>query len=144
MAATVWEYFEQRRRECEKLGLPVEADGFWEKEGSNGTRGRIFMVHRLTDNAVLAVSEFVECRGSHIERLEYGYYLIINGQDYRSWDRDRLHGYHTHGLGHQRYPGERITFKRVVEECWEIITTEEWLEDAVPEGPDELEGESGE
>ena len=136
MASTVWEYFEERKGECEVLGLPIEREGFSEKEGSNGTRGRITMAHQLTETAVLFVSEVVVCRGSHIVREEYAYYLNVDGLDYRSWDRDPIHGYHTHGLEHQRYPGARITFKAVVAECWKIISAEEWLADAIPDHPD--------
>lgn len=135
MAASVWEYFVERQTECESLSLAVDSDAarFWEREGSNGTQGRILMTAWMSDAAFLSISELVVCRASHIERLEYGYYLIIDGEEYCSWDRDSFHGYHKHGLGHKRYPGKRITFKQVVEKCWHILSEEEHLADAVPD-----------
>lgn len=137
-ASTIDDYFHERVRECGELGLTIEEPLLTIKAGTDRKQGRLVMVHPLVDNAKLAVSEFVICRGTHIHRASYGYYLIIDGRDYRAWDFDSHHGYHSHGLGHKRFAGSRISFKKVVSECWEIISAEEWLSDAVPDGPDDL------
>lgn len=138
MARTIWEYFEERRRECEALSLSPDAGAsYYEAEGSRGTRGRILMSLQMTERAFLAVSETVaiDRRRNKLHREEYAYYLIIDGQEYWSRDFDAIHGYHGHTIGHRRVAADRITFKRAVKKAWEIVSQEEELTGLDPSEP---------
>lgn len=81
----------------------------------------------LTERAYLSVSELVEVQSDYVHRLEYAYYLIIDGQEYRAWDFDPIHGYHGHSIGHERIEADRIPFKAAAEAAWEIVSQEEDL-----------------
>jgi hypothetical protein len=95
MARSVAEYMDERKRECAELSLhPVEDPVYALEEGSKGRRGRIMLALHMTDRAYLAVHEVVEIQRSHVHRLEYAYYLVIDEQEYWSRDLDPHHGYH--------------------------------------------------
>jgi hypothetical protein len=133
MARTIPEYFAERREECRKLSL-VEASPpkFLLEAGSDERRGLILSLH-MTARASMAVSESIHIddeKGLH--RVEYAYYLLIDGQQYWSRDLDSFHGYHGHTIGHERTEAGRVTFKKAVEEAWEIVSQEEELEEAAP------------
>lgn len=85
------------------------------------------MVLGLTERAILAISELVEVQSDYVHRLEYGYYLIIDGQEYCARDFDSFHGYHGHTIGHERVEADRISFKAAAEAAWEIVGKEEEL-----------------
>ncbi len=86
----------------------------------------------MTERATLAISELVEVRSGHVHRLEYGYYLIIDGQEYCARDFDTVHGYHGHTIGHKRVEAGRISFKAAAEAAWEIVSHEEELTGTPP------------
>jgi hypothetical protein len=87
----------------------------------------------MTERATMAVSESIHIddeKGLH--RVEYAYYLLIDGQEYWARDLDRTHGYHGHTIGHKRVEAKRISFKKAAEEAWTIVSQEEDLEEASP------------
>jgi hypothetical protein len=123
----VWEYFGQKEREFRELSLVPDRDFeelFAEAAGSNGRRGRIFGNLNLTDNAFLAVSELVIVAGSHIRRLEYGYFLVIDGEEIWGYERDPTHSptVHRHIQGHRREECRPVAFKMVVDLAWREIS----------------------
>lgn len=134
MARTIPEYFEERREECRKLSLAdASPPRYLIEDGSEEQRGRIILSLHMTARASMAVSESIhidDVRGLH--RVEYAYYLLIDGQEYWSRDLDTIHGYHGHTIGHKRTEAGRISFKKAVEEAWEIVSQEEELEEASP------------
>jgi hypothetical protein len=131
IASDLWEYFQERADECERLGLfhHNQEPQFVEKGGSGGRAGRINLDFQLTDQARFVVMEVVSV-GNGVHREEYAYYLLIDGQEYWARDFDEPHGYHGHGVGHERIEADRISFKDAVAEVWRIVEIEEWLEDA--------------
>jgi hypothetical protein len=128
----VWTYFEQRERECESLSLVPDghyAETVSEEVGSDGMRGRVFGRFWMMDDppAYLAVSEVVVVTENDvIHREEYGYFLVIDGEEVRGWERDLSHdpAVHRHtGPGHDREDtAEPIAFRDAVEIAWEEIT----------------------
>jgi hypothetical protein len=86
----VWEYFGQKEREFRDYSLAP--DGPWdslfaEEVGSNGMLGRIFGNLRLISaqdaedalDAFIAINETVVVRGKSIHRVEYSYFLVVDG-----------------------------------------------------------------
>jgi hypothetical protein len=136
MASTLHEYMEDRKRECSELSLHLNDRPVFAAEASSGERrGRILLTLNLTERANLEVSEWVEVQGNSVHRLEYAYYLVIDGQEYRAWDFDSIHGYHGHKLGrekHERIEAGRVTFKEAAEIAWEIVSQEEELTGTEP------------
>jgi hypothetical protein len=134
MARTIPEYFAERREECRKLSLAdASPPRYLVEAGSEEKRGRIILSLHMTARASMAVSESIHIddeKGLH--RVEYAYYLLIDGQEYWARDLDPIHGYHGHTIGHKRTEAERISFKKAVEEAWEIVSQEEELEEASP------------
>lgn len=130
MAKDVWEYFEQRKDECDRYGLvQLREPKYIEKAGTHGQQGRIFLRLGLTETASIHVMERVRARGNSITRDGYAYYLVINGRDVMARDRDSVHDYHGHGPGpgHERLEAPRVTFKKFVEMAWEVVEREEDL-----------------
>jgi len=128
VARSIAEYIEERERECKAQSLhhledPISAVDV----GSDGKRGRVLMALALTERAVLHVAELVEVGSDYVHRLEYAYYLIIDGQEYCARDYDKIHGYHGHTIGHKRVEATRISFKAAAEAAWEIVSKEEEL-----------------
>lgn len=80
----------------------------------------------------MAVSESIHIGEKGLHRVEYAYYLLIDGQEYWARDLDPIHGYHGHAIGHERVEADRISFKNAAEEAWEIVSQEEELEDVAP------------
>jgi hypothetical protein len=112
VARSIAEYVEERERECKALSLHHSEEPTYAVEASSdGKRGRVVMVLGLTERATLAISELVEVQSDYVHRLEYGYYLIIDGQEYCARDFDSFHGYHGHTIGHERVEADRISFK---------------------------------
>jgi hypothetical protein len=124
----VWTYFAQREQEAQELSLAPETDYsamVGALAGSDDKRGRIFGHFILTEDAYLQVSELVVVEDDHVHREEYGYFLIIGGEEVFGFERDPTHDppEHGHGLGHaQRREAGRTTFKAVVELAWEEVT----------------------
>ncbi len=81
----------------------------------------------LTERAILHITELVQVQSDYVHRLEYAYYLIIDGQEYCARDYDNIHGYHGHTIGHERVDADRISFKAAAEAAWEIVSKEEEL-----------------
>jgi hypothetical protein len=135
MARTIPEYFAERREECKRLSLAdASPPRYLVEAGSEEKRGRIILSLHMTERATMAVSESIHIddeKGLH--RVEYAYYLLIDGQEYWSRDLDRIHGYHGHTIGHERVEAERISFKKAAKEAWTIVSQEEDLEEATPE-----------
>ena len=105
------------------------AQTYWAEVGSDDRRGRIFGRYILTETAYLAVHEVVEVvDDSHIHRIEYAYYLIINGFEIWGYERDPNHEAeglldHMHTEEHgQRLPSEPVSFKQAAEMAWDEIT----------------------
>lgn len=134
MARTIPEYFAERREECRKLSLfEASPPRFLVEAGSEEKRGRIILSLHMTARASMAVSESIHIDDANgLHRVEYAYYLLIDGQQYWSRDLDTFHGYHGHTIGHERTKAERVSFKKAVEEAWEIVSQEEELEEASP------------
>jgi hypothetical protein len=126
----IHEYFAQKEREFEDLSLVPDReyeDLFAEAEGSNGRRGRIFGNLSLAgvDHAFLAVSERVVVVGKHVRRLDYAYYLVIDGVEIWGYERDPTHDppVHRHTEGHaERIATSPVAFRRVVELAWQEIS----------------------
>lgn len=124
----VWEYFEQRERECLRLSLVADPDlpnAYNELEGSCGKRGRIFARLLLTDRAFMNVMErVVVTEDDAIHREEYAYYLVVDEEEVFARDRDLDHDppEHGHGPDHERVEDPSISFKAFAEKCWEIVS----------------------
>jgi len=123
----VWTYFAQKEREYADLSLEPE-DSFSEmvaeEKGSGGRRGRIFgnlILGGSPVEAFISVSEVVVVHGNNIRREEYGYFLVIEGEEILGYERDLSHDppVHMHTLGHVRQPAERITFKKFAALAWD-------------------------
>jgi hypothetical protein len=125
----VWSYFAQKEKEFEELSLAPDRPVpqlFGEERGSNGQRGRIFGNLFLTDWAFLTVSELVIVEDDHVHRLEYAYFLIVDGEEVWGYERDPSHDppVHRHsGPDHVRDDAEPVAFKDVVEEAWEVVSS---------------------
>ena len=74
VAQTVWDYFEERERECARLSLVADPEPQCAAvAGSGGTRGRYLATLHLNDRAYLQVSErIVVMDGTHVHREDYG------------------------------------------------------------------------
>ena len=122
----VWDYFDRRERECERLSVTQDADiepVYSALEGSNGQRGRIVARLTLSDRAFISVSEFVTVGADgHVHREEYAYYLVVDGYEVEARERDHYHGYHGHGREHVRKAAGPISFKDFVEMAWNLIS----------------------
>ncbi len=121
----VWEYFEQRERECVGLSLVPDEDlpNFYaELKDSGGRRGRVVARLILTERAFISASERVTVVDNHIHRDEYAYYLIIDGAEVFARERDPTHDppEHGHGPGHAWEAAGPISFKAFAEQAWEI------------------------
>lgn len=136
MASTLHEYMEDRKRECGELSLHLNDHPVMAAEaGSGEKRGRILLTLNMTERADLQVSEWVEVRGNSVHRLEYAYYLVIDGREYQAWDYDSIHGYHGHKSDrerHERVQAPRVTFKQAAELAWKIVSHEEELTGSTP------------
>ena len=125
----IWEYFLQKEAEYNSLGLrPDRAvdELFTALEGYGDRRGRVFGNLWLTDDAFLSVSELVEIvNRRYARRIEYGYFLVIDGIDVFGEERDLSHdpAVHRHTEGHtKRVSSNPISFKKVVATAWKEIT----------------------
>jgi hypothetical protein len=126
-AVDVFTYFEQKEREIKELSLFPDRD-FWRmcaaERGSDDKRGRIFGRFWLTNNAYIQLHEVVVVRGRHVHREEYGYFLVIGGEEVRGSERDPSHDppVHKHtGADHVREDAEPISFRKFVEEAWDEL-----------------------
>lgn len=129
MAENVWDYFEERERECKRLSLSPDPEAAYVAELGD-KRGRLIVKLDLSPRAYLAVNEVVvaDDRG-FVHRESYAYFLIIDESEYAGWERDPSHDppEHGHGPGHERIDVGRVTFKQAVEMSWEILSKEEDL-----------------
>jgi hypothetical protein len=138
VARSIPEYVEERERECKALSLHhVRPATYAVEAGSEGKRGRVVMVLGMTERAILAISEVVEVQSDYVHRLEYGYYLVIDDQEYWARDYDDIHGYHGHTTGHKRVEAGRTSFKAAAEAAWEIVSKEEELTGDQPPDQDD-------
>jgi hypothetical protein len=119
----VWIYFEQRERECEDMSLSPADLGFAEEDGSNGRRGKIIGHVYFDDDVYLEVSESVVVVGNHIRRIDYAYFLVIEGEEVWGFERDPTHDppVHGHGTGHTRIPSGPVAFKKALEFGWHEV-----------------------
>jgi hypothetical protein len=124
----VWTYFEQKKREFDQLSLrPITNVGpmFAAERGSNGKRGKVLGLLGLTDDAYLKISETVVVRGKNIHRIEYAYFLVIDGEEVWGFERDLSHdpAVHYHiGPDHTREAGVSMPFKKAVTLAWHDVT----------------------
>lgn len=124
----IWDYFERRKRECRDLGLgpsdsipPQHA----EKKGSNGTCGLIIARYYMSDTALIEVMEFVAIVDeAYAQRVQYSYYLVVDGAEHYARERDPSHSpaVHGHGRHHVWEPAEPISFVQFVRNCWELVS----------------------
>jgi hypothetical protein len=124
----IWDYFERHQRECRSLGL-VESDNFpiqyFAMEGCNDMRGLILGRYDLGDRAFVGAKEIVEIvEGNYPQRVQYAYYLIVDGFEEFARERDPSHhpAVHGHGRSHRWEPAEPITFVRFVNEAWNRVS----------------------
>jgi hypothetical protein len=114
----VWTYVDQKEREYHDRSFTLDRapeEFFQAEEGADGRRGRVFGNLILIEEpfgAYLRVSERVAVVAKHIRRLEYGYFLIIDGEESFGYERDPSHrrAEHGHITGHERVPAGRMTF----------------------------------
>jgi hypothetical protein len=97
---------------------------FSEEEGSSGRRGKILGLVYLAEDAFLQVSENVVLVGSHVRRIDYAYFLIIDGVEHFGFERDPSHDppVHAHGVGHSRLASGPVSFKAVVKLAWRDLS----------------------
>jgi hypothetical protein len=129
----VWTYFEQTEKEFQELSLEPDRppdDMFSERAGSTGRRGRIFGLLTLVGSPVeafIACSEVVRVRGNRMTRDEYGYFLIIDGEEVFGYERDLSHdpAVHMHTADHIRQEANPIAFKKFAELAWAEVSKRE-------------------
>lgn len=119
----VWTYFAQREKEHADLSLAARAPDamFSEEMGSKGQRGRVLGHVYLNENAYLEVSEIVVVVDDHVHREEYGYFLVMDGEEIWGYERDLSHDppVHRHTFGHsERIEDQPVSFKEVAERAW--------------------------
>ncbi len=128
MTRDFFEYEEQRRRECDDLGLPHDELTFWlePNTGYGQVHGPIHLLSTPTIEARLDIRELVLIEDGHARRVEYGYFLIINREEIWGHERDPAHvgiEVHKHTRRHRdRIPSERITFQAAVQLAWDHVT----------------------
>jgi hypothetical protein len=124
----VWEYFERKKAEVEDFGLSLD-DQFLlaEEEGSEGQRGRVWGRIGFTERTFLQVSERVRVEASGVHRVDYAYYLIVDGEEVWGYERDPTHdpAVHRHDRDHNRYPCDPISFKAALEKGWQTASDED-------------------
>ena len=112
----VWVYFEQKEKEYAELSLEPDRhmeQMFAAEAGSGDQQGRIFGNLFLENDAFLAVHEVVVVDGNHVHRLEYSYFLVMDGREVWGYERDPTHDppVHRHtGPDHVREGAEAISF----------------------------------
>jgi hypothetical protein len=125
-----WDYCEQRKRECEELGLtprPPDTDIEQMFVGGPEGEGRMFGRLDMREDAYIQVSEVIVATGEQgrdIHRESYAYFLILDGKERCARERDPSHGdmpEHGHGPDHERFPTGRVPFKKAVELAWESL-----------------------
>jgi hypothetical protein len=125
----IWEYFESKRREIAQASLTVDEAqlDFIALDGSNGQRGRVWGRIDFSERSFLQVSELVEVSGSGIHRVEYAYYMVIDGIDIWGYERDLSHdpAVHKHDRDHNREPCEPISFRDALELAWKAVSEED-------------------
>lgn len=120
----VYTYFGQKESEFRELSLRSDgaySDMFSEESGSSGRRGRILGNLTLDDRSFLAVYELVEVVHNHVARLEYAYYLVVDGEEIWGYEHDLSHDppIHRHTAGHrERLVADEMSFKAVAELAW--------------------------
>ncbi len=127
----VWTYFLQRETECQGLSLtPLDgpfAEMCFEVEGSDGQRGRWIGNLYLSAQVYLAVSETVQVVGQHVERDEYAYYLVVEGEEVWGYETDLSHEPSTHAhFGPHHPPGvecPRVSFPDVAQLAWDEFSS---------------------
>jgi hypothetical protein len=98
---------------------------FAEEAGSEGMRGTIFgRLWLVPPNAYLAVYEKVECDSRRCERVEYAYFLVIDGDEVWGYEKDPTHEppLHRHGDDHEREPADEVSFAEVAKMAWEEVS----------------------
>ena len=64
---------------------------FGEEEGPDRRRGRMFGRVHLAEHVYLAIHEVVVVVNDHVHREEYGYFLVIEGEEVWGEERDPTH-----------------------------------------------------
>ena len=120
----VWEYFLQRENEINALSLGLEkdfSDYCTAEAGTDDQRGKFLGNLILGENAFVSVSEtVVVAEQGQIHREEYGYFLVIEGEEIWGYERDPSHNpaVHRHSLGHTRHDADPISFRDAIEQAW--------------------------
>jgi len=80
----------------------------------------------LSDRAFIRISELVVVENDHTHRLEYAYYLIVDGTERFARERDPTHDppEHGHRQGHTYEEAGTISFKDFVERAWQMTSEE--------------------
>jgi hypothetical protein len=100
------------------------------------TRGRVEGRVVFSERTFLEVRELVEIRADGSpERLEYAYYLILDGEEFVGYDHAPDHPIptHVHDREHASYPDRLRSLKEVVEIAWDVSDDEDYWADAGPE-----------
>jgi hypothetical protein len=126
---TVGEYFDHVRRLVAANSLVFEP-GFEmvELRGSNGRDGRIRGRLGFTERTFLQVMERIQIRDGAPVRLEYAYYLILDGQEIWAHDNDpsKPMPLHQHDRDHNRLPDHERTLQEVIAKAWETASDEDF------------------
>lgn len=125
----IWDYF--RHREADARSASASVDDLAFEAAPDGQAGHISGDLTLRADgdldAYLKVSEWVvadESGGFTVEK--YAYYLIVNGKEFRAWDKDARHPeqpVHGHiGADHRRVPADELTLSKALDLCWDEVS----------------------
>lgn len=121
------EYFDARRRECERMSLAECID--YPLEGlildHDATLGRLLGRVYLDESAYIEISERLEARDTHVYRVQYAYFLVVNDQERCGLERDPTHDPVEHGhVGpeHERVTAGRVSFLEAVDLAWGYLS----------------------
>jgi hypothetical protein len=87
----VFDYADERQRECRELSLDGSDIRAAEEAGGGGQRGRLLGAAYMSEIAYIAVHELVVVEGEHVHRLEYAYYLVVDDEEIGGYERDPRH-----------------------------------------------------
>ena len=121
----VWDYFQRREGEFAELSVDGSDVGFFETEGSEGQAGRLIGHVYLSADCYLDIQERVVIEDGNVRRLDYGYFLIIDGVEYWGYERDLTHNppVHRHTYGHdERIEADPVSFKDVCKLAWDEVS----------------------
>lgn len=128
----VWEYFGQRERECDDMSADSRGLKFYAELGTDDQVGQMLGHVQFDETTYLDVHERVEVVGNSVHRVDYAYFLIMDGAEHWGYERDPTHDppVHRHTFGHEeRLEADPISFKRACELAWREVSLREGAED---------------